>query len=840
MANERGLREKIIDRWISSRKSFDRNFEQRDRDFVTLEMRRRGDYAGKFSAKEKVWRPGIASAVASYPVIARAMRSNTATSVATDIKLNFEPSTHNPAKRNAVELLKSIYLYEEQRLWTESLETAHADLGQLGGFSALRIFLDEEAKTSYGMRPKGTDRIIELAENQVLSCKNCGRNHFPEDVGLQNANKNGLQGFSREIAEEMSAQGLKDEDILKAYTPKFDITGEEICLECGQPGHLTPMNEPQVVFNEIPSQEEEEISDLDLAIEVISPLLIRYDSVSSIGFQWLKAEWFNYHFLISKNRLKAKFPKLISKIEGAGVDGWSHSLKWYYELGKPNLAHTEQLGNFDERKWFAEVDCTRFKKCAFEGEAAEGDEKIEIEGKEYQFKKGDKYIESLEKQSGKTFDGLEIYFLKDEILEIRFINENVKWVLIPWRLNPTSSVPNGEERLIRLNDQMTNLLSMRYQFVIRKANSPLVADSTQFEKSDLTRNTAGQIIMTKNNAEKFNGVQNHIGYVQPPPDDASEMALVQTFIDIAKEESGVFDETVGNTDPGNKTLGGRELAINRSLGLLGVTQKGKKLGKIAAFREIGGFWQRKPDEAFESLRGIYEDSITPQDIEDFRQLDLKRDVRITEVQGSDVPKNAPDQVHLYQLAISLGLFMKDSPIPLEHRQFILRQVLGLPIDLENYEADRRLAAKRVEIIQAIIKQKREELSLMQEPILVIGEGKFQQPTKTLHPQILNAIAVHPQTEVTEFDNHLVLIDYYDNQLKGLRVSRDINEPIIQALQAQMEQHKLIAQQMAMQEFAQNNLMTNAATIASDPNLQPDGQPVMQQSPPQMETSQTAK
>ena len=147
MNNEKqGLIHKIKDRWISARDNFDRNFKQRDRNYVTLEMRKRGDYAGKFSSQRGIWQNGLDHLVMSFPVVPRALRSNTATSLATDIKLVHEASTEHPVKRNAVEIVKAIYKYEENRLWTESLEVAHADLAQLGGFSAVKVCDDDEGE----------------------------------------------------------------------------------------------------------------------------------------------------------------------------------------------------------------------------------------------------------------------------------------------------------------------------------------------------------------------------------------------------------------------------------------------------------------------------------------------------------------------------------------------------------------------------------------------------------------------------------------------------------------------------------------------------------------------
>lgn len=830
---KKGLIEKLKFRWDSAKQSFDRAFEQRDRNYVTLEMRNRGDYAGKFSIAKKTWRHGLQTAVVSFPVISRALRSNTSTSVSTDIKLNHQASTEHPAKRNAVEIIKSIYAFEEPRLWTEELEIAHAHLAQLGGFSVLEISDDEKTKTTY-QEPK-VKANVDLIRDQIATCTNCGENYYPHELGLANQNQNGINGFTHEMVAEMRSRNIPDEDILNSYKPKYELGGEEVCKKCGKPGMISLVGEPETGFVDLPDDEDlEDFNDYLSKIDIFSALLWRFDTVSSIGFKYKNAEWFNTHYPVSKSKLKAKYKKHAKLIDSYSFDKWSHSFKWYFDLGKPNLGQTESYTQHDERQWFAEVDRVIFKACMFEGEIANDEDTFEIGEKKITVKKNECYADVF-RQHVEDFDGLEIYFLDKEILEIGFWEEEkIVHVLIPWRLNPTSSVPNGEERLQRLQDQVTNCLSMEYQNVVRETNAILTANSRYYEKSDLTRNIPGQVAMTKEDLEDGQNVTNHIAWVSPPPRDGSNMTFVQLLIDVSKEESGVFDETVGSTDPSNETLGGRNLAINRSLSLLGPTQKSKKHGKIEVFKEIYKRWQRKPDAAFKMLRGVYEDSITPADIDDFKNFNIDSELRITEVQGSDVPKNAPDQFNLYQIAVSWGLFQKESPLPLEYRQYILRSVLGLPIDLENYEADRRIAADRVLLIQGIIERKKQELG--DQPILTQMKDQFGKVTTQLVPDVLTAIEVDPQTQITIHDNHLVLMDYYNNQLKGLKVSRSFNQELVLALEAQIVGHEQMAANLAMQKQAEMAIRANAAAVASDPNMMPNGQQPMQ--PNGQEVSQT--
>lgn len=820
------LKEKIKNRWQTARKSFDRDFEQRVRDFVTLEMRRRGDYAGRFSVNEKTWRPGISSAVVSYPVIARSLRANTATSISTDIPLTFEPSTQHPAKRAAVELVKAIYKYESDRLWDEALESKHADLGQLGGFTAFKLALEEDTDESFGTRPAAITRSVELESDQMFACANCGHNYEPQDLGLTNINENGITEFSSQIAAQMSEQGMEDGDILKAFTPAYNAD-KTACPGCG--GQLVPTNDPSVIFSDVPSGEEVDIYDKHVSREIISPLLIRFDPVMSVGFEYDKAEWFNHHYLVPHHQLRKAFPDHAKKIEGYSYSQWSDSVKWYYELSKPNLGQTDQLAESDERQYFAELDVVYFRPSMFDGVTAGEQDTFQVDGEQITVNKGEEYASAIEKAVGEKFLGLKAFFLHDELLGLETVrSDSDHWVLVAWRPNPTCAVPNGEERQIRLQDQITNIMSMRYAMVVRANNAFLVYDSKYFERADLTRNQAGSLLGTKpNGPDRTGAVTQQIGYVNPPPPNDSDMAFLQLCLATAKEESGVYDETVGNTDSSNKTARGRELAINQSLGLLGVTQKAKKLGKVKFFRNVLRLWQQKPDECFRCLAGIYEDGVTPTDIEDFKSLKLDKDVQISAVQGADIPKSTPDMFNAYQIALQLGLFIKDNPLSLEHRQYIVRNVLGLPIDLENYEADRRIASERVSAIKRIIQSKGQELAAEGFDVLTVDFNEFQQPEKVLHPDIVAAISVDPQTQITTFDNHTVCIEYYNNQLKGLVVAKQRNEPLISALRTQIKLHGEIMKITAMQEMASGNMMMQAGAAASDPQLQGNGQPMMQ-------------
>jgi hypothetical protein len=847
------FKEMIRARNFDKKKAYDDSHWQHIADYVTMCKRNDGDYLGVMrSDRRNYWNNVKSKAFVTYPVIMRALRSKTATSLATDIGLDIQPVLKLPEKKAGAELAMNVYKYSEENDWTERLETLLAMLGQIGKFAAILTEMDSENGLTVGYKELEKEGWIKKQET-IIGCMDCGSVFMPEQLGV--SAKDDEREADGEEREEMDSPDMKMREIkpdgydqsatdTKAppTSPDYDLSNAT-CQnpECGST-RLGISSPDEYEEGMIPTGEKEAIKAAQIKTTVISPMLIRYDDLHTIGFDWQKAHWFNYHPIETVYELIDNHPELEEKIFNKTISDWSDSTRWYYELTKSN-GNLGSPGMYQQSAYqeLVEADYWFYQPVMCNGwEEPEEFELIKNGKTAFDIKKGETIQDAMKRQhQGEDefeFRGLMVKCVGDEITDVRNMSFLEAFTLIGWNLSVTSHVPTGEENLLPLQDAFTKLLSGIFSLALRASNPKGVVDGRKFNIQEFLDNTPGKWISTKqdmNPDEHQRSVTDGAGYIVPPNPAQFVMELINLLIQLNKELSGVYDETVGNANAQNITKGGRELALNQSLGLQAVNAKLKKEGKIAWTRLRLKLWQQMPDEAFVLIKGTFEEEWKREDVAAFKALDVDAELMITAVEGTDIPKTPPQQLQHLQVAAELGLLGEASPFEPEVRQYILKNALGLDFDIGNYEADRRLAGRRLEAMHNIADGWAVEHKLGYDQLVVIGfepapgempdpmnpEAPVGTPVRKLHPELLMTFAQDLRTKVRQEDNHLVFIGYYIDQIKGIVGSRTPKEVDVLILETAIDFHNQMVAQMQVQQLQAQSLAQNAM----NPPMLGDGQ-----------------
>ncbi|MEQ1924136.1 MAG: hypothetical protein ABL952_16665, partial [Pyrinomonadaceae bacterium] len=433
------------------------------------------------------------------------------------------------------------------------------------------------------------------------------------------------------------------------------------------------------------------------------------------------------------------------------------------------------------------------------------------------------------REPDEEFRGLTVETWGEQIIDVKNESFLDVWTLFGWQPDASSAIPMGEERLNNLQDACTNVLSMIYSYVLRASNPKGVYDGKFFDEGQLTNNQPGQWIRAKPDIQTdidFD-VKKKVGYLNPANPSSLVDIFVQLIIQISKEESGVFDETVGNTNQQNQTAKGREIAVNQSLGLMTPVVKSTKDGIIALARMLLKLWQRHmPDEAYRLVKGTYEDEWKPQDIEQFKALDIARDIKIDAIEGTDVPRTRSEYEQRYFAAVNMGMFDPANPIPLDIRVKIIKTLGLTDVDIDNYEADRRLAARRKDAMKSLMEDAAKAtggydklIEIVVDPATITPENQTGLPKRVLVKDLKLMVAQDPRTKVCMEDNHLTFIGYYTDQLKGLRGSKEPREPDIMLLEDAIDSHRAMIAATSAQSASAEGVVTNSAADQQGMNLQ---------------------
>jgi DNA-directed RNA polymerase subunit RPC12/RpoP len=777
--------------------AYDADNEPRLRQAVTMEYRWRGNYFGTFNNNKNYrleWVGKLGKGLVTYPVIPRAIRSKMSTSLATEVKIDCHPARNLPEIEAGAELAQNLAKRFDERIWDEDFEINSCHLRQTQRLCYARIFNNRRKGVRYQEQVASEETAEVEVHGDVYACGDCGQEVGAEDLA------------SKPFALPMPENG---EFQFNAPPEKPD---EPECPQCGAKKFAKikdAVSDSINPFKTVTRRTGEPDTD------IISALLVRCDDISGVGLQFEKLKWFNVNEPVPRLELELQFPNAKTELGTPRFEKWSPGTHWWYALTKEEgnyhyagglgESYKKNLKNYHElEKWyFTPEQCLGWK--------SPGDFKLETEctadNPEPSFTiQTDETIEEamLRNFEAEEFLGMCVWIANDVLLKVEHTDfrtpsadDDVSYRPIGWMISATSYFPLGEERLLNLQDAITNVLSMVYSASLKRSLAALVYNSEFIDPDEIRKNHTGGFIAAKHDSgvdlTKIN-LKNQAFYLEPPQLDQMVWQLAELIIQIQKEESGVYDEVVGAQNAANVTKGGRELAANQGLAQMLSPSKAKRRAKIDILKMYLKIWQTLPEQAFQMVKGSFNEEWKPSDIEAFKKLDIESDMQFFVVEGTDVPVATPDTQSKLMAVFNMGLLLPTNPLPVDFTIKLLR-ALGVEYDVQNSDASRRLAAKRLKLIKQKIVEK--DLSI-QNSFVVIEEPAGQpdpatgiQPTiarRVLNPQVLMDVMSDTRLQARETENHLVQMEYYGDALNGELGRETPNEVLMEFIDQMIRQH----------------------------------------------------
>jgi hypothetical protein len=218
------------------------------------------------------------------------------------------------------------------------------------------------------------------------------------------------------------------------------------------------------------------------------------------------------------------------------------------------------------------------------------------------------------------------------------------------------------------------------------------------------------------------------------------------------------------------------------------------------------------------IKGTFEEEWKPQDIEAFKALDIRRELAVTVVEGTDIPRTQREQEERFMMAVQFGLFQEPNVLPLQIRSHIIKSVLGLDFDIGNYAAYKRLAHRRFEVLG----QELEGIPPNEAFTITPDQQGF--PQRTLRPEIIASIMQDPRTMPRDTDEHLVFIEFYTDRINALAGAKQPDEVLIAACEAMISAHRAYTAAKAVQASAVQGIAANTgSTLGQPPQLPPAGE-----------------
>lgn len=851
----------ILERTKSWTEDYDTSNRGRIEQAVTMAMRNRSDYFGYFyngTSTSSRWRPYTGKGMVTFPIIGRSVRSKTATACGTKVQIQIEPIRAIPEKIAACDMARNITKFLRGSLWTQPLESALAETGQLMRFSFLYSTFHKTGGTIIDL-PETATQPMKTGQTLYV-CHSCGDEFDSEQLGIQDiadefADADLSEDELADSAEPMQASdampasaSVESADPVNNYGDApidgipvdpdseqariMDHTKDLVCPNCGT-NTLILESRARYEKQQILTGKYRKADCGVMETRLISPLLIRYDTYSSIGFEYKRATWFNYHPLIPAYEMLASSPQLREHLL-TGRNHWSESARVHYELNNSGPNGYSYRGKSYDLDDLIEVDCWWIQPHAFAGwqspsdwelplfSAAQDGAEFEPSGETFHFKEGETVEQAYMRQFGRC-TGVFVIIHNDFIVGLGDESFTHSWVGNAWKVDSQSGVPQGEENQLSIQDAATNVLGLFYSHVKRRGASKMVVDPMGgFTEQAITKSNApGGIIVREpmSAAIAERNWQNYIGYLEPGELGDSVYQFVQLIISIAKEESGVFNETVGNVED-SETLGGRKMALGQSLSLMTPSQQNKGQTLREQYYVWLELWQQNaPDEAYQLIKGTYEEEWKPQDIKAFKELNIRQELDIAVVEGTDIPRTLTEMEERYMAALNLGMFDPASPLPLQIRQEIVKRVLGIDMDVGNYDANKRAAARRFEFIKT-----ESERLVPSEAFTIMPDPMSGLPTRKLNPMIMASLMQDPRTKVREDDEHLVFIEFWIDKINGLAGADQPDEVLIEMLEETKAMHRAMvtaktAQMNAAMGFAQQAGMPPPAQLGEGNSAQ---------------------
>lgn len=702
------------------------------------------DRTGVYSPITGNWTTIDLSGIYSWNIVKPTIRANTSALATANVKIDVRPRfTKDSEAQMSAEVCQSVLEQKEREQWTQQLEEYLANEMQVGPGVFLHVGYNPQKVRKHSL-PQWDE--VEVTSGGIAVCPQCGTETAFEEVG------------------------------------------EAVCQECGSPAVIE--QEPQTNKVPVPTGFQEFTTGCS-ETKAFPFFEFRVDEIATQGGNLKAAKWMERHYLVPLDELELEYPESAEGVRNQ-AGNWSYPLKWAYTLktgrSVPIDYPTDMPVEVREVRdiWLTPSLYLNIKL----------DDDLILKNKDgkvrFGVKKDQTFAECV--YEGKTFDEPPVLCFRlvgDELIDVYPSDFREEYFYISFLSNPSAFWGLFANELITLQDIVNYMLTIQMYHIRRNAITSIVYNRGSFDPESFSED----LIPTKQNLPHDVPISAQFGVIPALTLSQEPMQMLQAVMASKGDITQVQPAMVGETQPG-QPYAAQLLQKQQSLGLLSQASLSKANAKTEwAKRQLKlaqEYWTDEDTEELLKLNGEW----TEDTIQAFLHCDIESDLIIDFATGSEIPTTLMErELKLRQTLTDLmGLAQVDpSFVKPETLNEILTEILqagGIDLDINDTEADLRLAESRYDKLVEIVRQ-----------------NDVKDPDPDVNKMFAQAVLQSPFFKPMPIEGHKTIIGFYSDKLRQEAAK---NEPdyllitclegmIAMQMQSAVQQGQLeVGMQMAIQ------------------------------------------
>jgi hypothetical protein len=671
-------------------------------------------------------------------VVKPAVKANLSAMVTAAVKCTSEPALKDPQASGVAAVAQGVYQFLDghEDHWNDGLEARIASVVQLSHGAFIRSRHNPHKRGEQTAELTHEDDTLEVEGEYACAACASGGPFFGE-------------------VERDEASG-------------FALTA---CPECGQMAEV--VSEPSETSVPVPSGVRMRDTG-DSETSVHTSYEIRVDERRTQGGNLRAARWFEHHYLVEEEELRAENPSA----DLGSPEEPSFTLKWLRALE----SGTNEYVALGSKAWEAEEvfevreicllpeDYAHYRVPAGGGYVLRdesGEELFRIDDGERlkeKFPRGFRFrLAGQVILPGTAEDpGIAEYDFRDEWTYCGFSPDGFSF----WMPPPSE--------LLAIQDDVNVLFTIDTEHRQRAAKTTVIGDRMAFDLEDLEND----IGLTKEgfSLEPNDSLDRHVTAIPNPAMTKAAEGLLFLF-QIMPQVGVPPPAASGAPDPTEDTYAGQRLKRESALGLLSPSQQSKAKAKVAWFKQHLKIAQKTwPPERFEYLRSRFGEEWKEQDVQAFLDADLDRVLEISYAEGSEIPTTLVERqqqmgAFLAQVIEALPSLAEAGEYAGDIRQLISRyaELNGIDVDIADTEGDERLAKKRLDVLKARL---RAELEAGTPPEMVV-----------------EVVLSELQLQVLSEEGHATHIEFWGDRSRALLADEEPDLVLVACCEAMVKRHK---------------------------------------------------
>lgn len=512
----------------------------------------------------------------------------------------------------------------------------------------------------------------------------------------------------------------KQRQVMEWGTEDVEVPGEAVCGECGATSPVSGEVQEMTacaecggvaVIEKMPGSQPMDVpggyssfSAGDSETRAIPFFEVRVDDQNTQGGNLDLAQWFEHHYLASLDELQLEYPESKDEIAGASQD-ISYSLKWQQVLKRNRIVPDDLVTNtVVEQREVRDIFLTPAMYLNYP--AKDDFELKDRDGKlRFSVKAGDTFDKS--QFNGKPVEDaptLCFRLIGTALVDVYIADFKEEFAFMTFLANSSSFWGSFLFSIVSMQDIINYVITLQFYHIRRNAITSIIYNRSAFNQEDFSQD----LIPSRETWPASEPIQNSFGIVPALTMSGEPMQMYELIMGSKSDVTLATPALMGQAQP-NEPYHAQLLQKQSSLGLLAPSQISKASAKVKSAKQQLRIAQKNwTDEDTEELLKLNpewsEDFITA-----FKKCDFDKDLIIEYVEGSEIPQSLIERQvvlqNLLQQVMALGQISPELIKPEMINEILteLTQSSGIQIDINNAEANQRLANSRFDKLLMMLK-----------------------------------------------------------------------------------------------------------------------------------------